>query len=251
MLRSVLSTAAMAAILLGPLSAMARPTPEQACKAGKNDAAGKYAACLAKAQKSFSITGDADTFARSQGVCSTKLSDAWTKVEAAGGCPSTSDLAAIKNLLDVALTGTASTIQGGETPPVCPSGETCAGPSSFDVLFQLEAGVGVASVQFSVNYSTAPGGFVGTGSLVSCEALVGNLHAFSDTDATSTLLAGFINVATPLGSPPLALARCRFASVGPTPAASDFVITVDDAADLSGGPVPGVVVSVASITVVP
>ena len=49
---------ALAAAL--PLAAQAAPTPAQKCEAGKNGTAGKYAACLHKAQQKFVKGGETE-----------------------------------------------------------------------------------------------------------------------------------------------------------------------------------------------
>lgn len=58
-MRKTISTAAIAAMVLTATASLAAPTPEEKCEVGKNDAAGKYAASIAKAEKGFISSGDA------------------------------------------------------------------------------------------------------------------------------------------------------------------------------------------------
>jgi hypothetical protein len=58
MIQRTISTVAVCTTLLWAVAVLAKPTAQQKCEAGKNAAAGKYAACLEKAQKKFVLTGD-------------------------------------------------------------------------------------------------------------------------------------------------------------------------------------------------
>ena len=56
-------------------------TVAEKCEAGKNEAAGKLAACLAKAEKKFVLDGDAVAYATAAGKCNTKYTTKWSKLE--------------------------------------------------------------------------------------------------------------------------------------------------------------------------
>src|SRR5690349_3101221 len=93
-LTNVAST--LIALLCSASLAAAAGTPEQKCESGKNDAAGKYDACMFKARKSFVVTGDSVAFGAAAAKCESKLESRWDKLEfaaalAGASCPSTSD----------------------------------------------------------------------------------------------------------------------------------------------------------------
>jgi hypothetical protein len=76
---------ALAATLLFVLASptTAAVTPEQKCEAGKNLAAGKYAACRQKAEGKLVSKGDATAYGFAISKCETKLAEGWAKLEAA------------------------------------------------------------------------------------------------------------------------------------------------------------------------
>jgi predicted lipoprotein len=85
----------LGSILLLASAAHAGSTAEEKCQAGKNKAAGKYAACLAGAEK-HAISGATEKYVQAVEKCQTKFQSAWTKLEgkaAAAGteCPSSGD----------------------------------------------------------------------------------------------------------------------------------------------------------------
>lgn len=91
-MRTTITTAAMAAMLLTATAALAGPPPEQKCQAAKNLAAGKYAACRQSAEKSFVSTGDTTKNDASIAKCEANFAKAWQKAidNAAGAgvaCP--------------------------------------------------------------------------------------------------------------------------------------------------------------------
>ncbi len=69
-------------MLLFVIEAGARPTPEQKCQAGKNIAAGRFAACLQSAEAKLATTGDAAKYAKAKLDCSYKFATRWLKLEA-------------------------------------------------------------------------------------------------------------------------------------------------------------------------
>ncbi|MFN2427933.1 MAG: DUF1566 domain-containing protein [Candidatus Binatia bacterium] len=116
------SLAALAAMVLTATAALAAPTAEQKCEAGKNDAAGKYDACTAKAEKGLVSKGDMAKYADALVKCEGKLVDKWTKLEAdavaaAAVCPSTGDQVAIQNFVDACVQSVAVAVGGGALGP--------------------------------------------------------------------------------------------------------------------------------------
>src|SRR5688572_20311813 len=116
--------AAAVVVSLGVLadSAGASPTPAQTCEAGKNGAAGKYAACHHKAQQKFIRGGGVDTAGRDEALhaCSDKYGRTWQGLEEKAGpstCPSEGDLASIQGFLDACLVSAEEALSGAELPP--------------------------------------------------------------------------------------------------------------------------------------
>ncbi|HYC54065.1 MAG TPA: hypothetical protein VEL28_03915, partial [Candidatus Binatia bacterium] len=113
----------IAALVLALASAAtAGPTPEQKCEAGKNDAAGKYDACAAKAEKGRVSTGNMTKYADALANCEGKLVDTWTKLEAdavsaAAVCPSTGNQEAIRDFVDACVQSVAVAVGGGTLGP--------------------------------------------------------------------------------------------------------------------------------------
>jgi hypothetical protein len=115
-----------------------------------------------------------------------------------------------------------TTTVGGTTTTVGGGGNT------FTIGFDLVEAVNIGALQFSVDYSGAPGGFDGAADTVLCSDKTGSLASFNDNEATSTLSAGFINLGGFTG--PRQVATCTFTSTGAAPVPGDFVLTVEDAA---------------------
>lgn len=102
-------------------AAQAAVTPGQKCEAGKNDAAGKYASCAAKAEKGFVTGGDAMKYAAALAKCDDKYGSSWGKLEqkavdAGSACPSTGDEAAIQDFVDACTQAVAEAVGGGTLP---------------------------------------------------------------------------------------------------------------------------------------
>ncbi len=100
--RAAVSMTFLTFALLGSLvaSASAAPAPEAKCGAGKTDAAGKYAACLLKAEKSLVLNGDSEKYAAQSTKCEEKLDAKWGKLEAGGACWSEGDGPEVKDLVE-------------------------------------------------------------------------------------------------------------------------------------------------------
>jgi len=113
----------------------------------------------------------------------------------------------------------------------------CAGPSP-SVLCFVTFGVtpteNLGALGFDVDYSSAPGGFRGSGGGVNCGGLVGDFSSFNDCDGpggcppypTDTLRAAIISLAG--FATPANVAGCIFDGFA-FPQTSDFVVSVNDA----------------------
>src|SRR5262245_49180117 len=71
-------------------------TPAQQCQAGKNKAAGKYAACRGNAEARLAASGDAITYGEAITKCADRFAAVWQKVEdravaAGSACPTVGD----------------------------------------------------------------------------------------------------------------------------------------------------------------
>jgi len=110
--------------------------------------------------------------------------------------------------------------------------------------FSLVDAVQLGSLQWSVNYSAAPGEFAGSAASVQCTNKVSSAFAsMQDNEAQSRLNTAFISLAGFTG--PRLLAECTFLA-DDTPDVSDFAITVSDAATKQLQPItppPSVVLS--------
>ena len=65
------------ALMLVATPAGARPTVAQKCEASKNLAAGKYALCRQKAEKTLVLIGDTTKYGDAITTCDSKLGTAW------------------------------------------------------------------------------------------------------------------------------------------------------------------------------
>jgi len=113
---------------------------------------------------------------------------------------------------------------------------------NYDIMFVLAtASAPVSSLQFDVNYSTATGGFEGSGSAVKCtKQVLTALFAPNDVDATSTLTLGLVDLDG--FSAPKDVAKCTFnGDAGDPPVPGDFVITIVDSTNADGDPVSSTV----------
>jgi len=127
---------------------------------------------------------------------------------------------------------------------------------AIQLLLDDTAGVSVGALGFVVDYSSAPGGFVGSGADIAsggtlqCTKSAGDFASFNDDDA-GTLNAAFVSLAGFQG--PTQVAICNFEQSGISPpVAGNFVITTTDASQPNLNPIsprPGV--SVGSITPLP
>ncbi len=116
---------------LGRCSAVARDAGAQnKCQALKIQDAGKKAACIAALQAKFVGKGtpiDPTKLAK----CNAKVTDAYAKLEAKGGCNTTNDAATIEGQVDTFVDGLVSALDVG--PSNCPEapcttyGGSCSG----------------------------------------------------------------------------------------------------------------------------
>jgi len=109
--------AAMLLALAGPPAWAA--TPEQKCEAGKNAAAGKYAACLAHARKVLVTKGDAARYDTAVAKCQQRFSRKWLALEARAGegtCPSEEDESSVQTFVEFCIEGVTDQVAGGALP---------------------------------------------------------------------------------------------------------------------------------------
>ena len=114
--------AAFAAIVVSVISAAAAPTPAEKCEGGKNDASGKYAACMAKAEKTLLFSSSLDSYDSAILNCAGKYSGSWSKLESPGACPTTNDGSSIQAFVDACVQTVAVALGGGglgQDPVTC------------------------------------------------------------------------------------------------------------------------------------
>jgi hypothetical protein len=140
------------------------------------------------------------------------------------------------------LPSTTSTSLGATTTTSLP-------PGPIEINFNLDQTVEpLGALQFTVNYTSAPGAFVGDGEQVACTPNVDAVFAKSANDATSKLTLGFVSLEGM--DDPQPLATCLFDPDTPVPVPANFTVVIDDAADLEGERVRNVIVGV-TVTGVP
>jgi len=112
---------ALVTLLIVSQAAGATTTPEQACEAGQNQAAGKLAACLAKAQKKHALDGDAAALNASVTACTNEIYDTWDELEqqaldAGSSCPGTADRLTTRVFVQACVDELAEAVNGGSLP---------------------------------------------------------------------------------------------------------------------------------------
>lgn len=127
-MRTSITVVTLAALFFGATPAIAGPTPEEKCQGGKNQAAGKYADCTAKAENTYVATGDVAKYTAALAKCETNMFASWDKLEAAAAaaattCPSMGDEAPIADFVDACVQSIAIAVAGG---PLGPDPLTCA-----------------------------------------------------------------------------------------------------------------------------
>jgi hypothetical protein len=211
--------AAASATLLVPALAAAVLDPAVKCHSAKLKLSGKYAACRLLEDAAATKAGTAPDYS----TCNEKFQAGWAKVEASIGaeCPTLGDL-----------------------PEVQDSLVECTTSPRWLVRFHVTSTGTMGSIQIDANYALANGGFPGSGNAVHCQPSVPDvLFADTDDDATETLTVGLISFDG--FTTPRELARCIFESDnGMAPLPSQFELSIDDAVDTSGNPVPGVTLGV-------
>lgn len=125
---------------------------------------------------------------------------------------------------------------------------TTGGAKNYDITFNLATGTLVASLQFDIDYSAAPGSFQGSGSGVSCTKQVATaIFAPNDVDASSKLTLGLVDLDG--FSAPTGLAKCIFnGSAGDPPVPADFVISIVDSTNGDGDPVSSSITTAVTAT---
>lgn len=110
--------AALPAIAVAATIAAAA-TPEERCEATKNDAAGKYGACIAKAEKALLLNGNAERYATAIGKCDSKHVKAFSKAETKAGmgvCLTEGDEPDVADFVAACVSVVAGHLGGGSLP---------------------------------------------------------------------------------------------------------------------------------------
>lgn len=130
---------------------------------------------------------------------------------------------------------TTTTTSSSSTTTIDTTTTTGEPASAYSVLFKLDsASTSLGALQFSVNYSGAPGEFRGSGGTVVCtNKVVGALFAPNDNEAANKLSLGIIAL-SPFSAPG-DLVQCTFDATD-VPVPGDFPITIEDATDSDGAP---------------
>ena len=110
------------------------------------------------------------------------------------------------------------------------------GRNDCEIVFSLVDALALGAMDFSVDYSAAPGGFVGSGPDVSCTIDSGwNLGLANDEDDQRKLTAALVALFGFSG--PGQVMSCSYESGAIAPVAEDFVVQVTSAADPATQPV--------------
>lgn len=148
-----------AAVVLG--IGLARPglargaTPEARCQAGKNQAAGRYAACLQKARKKLVLSGDVAKFDAAVAKCRTKFTTRWATLELkaikkGSTCPTTGDGETLATVLEAHAACIAGALATGDQscfPSPGPIERLDFGPSATIIDFDaLPCGPGLPAL---------------------------------------------------------------------------------------------------------
>jgi len=123
-------------------------------------------------------------------------------------------------------------------------------PEPISINFALSApSTPLATLQFTVNYTSAPGDFEGGGTSVLCESAVDDaLFAANNNEQSQKLTLGWVSL-DGFGAP-TALVSCQFMPDTPVPVPANFTVVIDEATDLDGERVRGVNITV-TVTGVP
>lgn len=94
----------------------ARITPPQRCEGRQNQVAGKYAACLATAEKQLLFFADPARYDQKRARCGANFRRDWHKTEGRGGaaaCPGSAEAMDIEDFLDGCMATVADALAGG------------------------------------------------------------------------------------------------------------------------------------------
>jgi hypothetical protein len=211
-------SAAALICILAPTLAGAVIDPALKCQAAKMKLSGKYAACRLIEDAAATKTGTTPDYS----TCDARLATGWQKVESSIGtdCPTLGELEEAKDSLVECIS------------------------ARYLVRFHLTSSSTLTALQFSANYAAANGSFVGEGSNVACwNSITGALFAKHDYDGSEYLQLGALHLDNFTG--PIEVARCTFEVTDSTaPLSSQFALTIEDATDSNGNPVPGVTLGV-------
>ncbi|HYD46761.1 MAG TPA: DUF1566 domain-containing protein [Terriglobales bacterium] len=164
---------AAAASLLAA-TAFAAATPEQKCQGGKNETAGKFSACVAKAEKKLIATSDATAYAEALAKCATKFNSKWYKLEQAAAsaeatCPTTADETSIRDFVNACNSAIAEALAGN---PLIDDPLTC--DSNVSACHSNYATCSTSLATCSANYATCS---TGLGTCHAGDASAANVRA--------------------------------------------------------------------------
>jgi hypothetical protein len=118
MRRIIASAGFMLAVTAARADAVA---PSVRCEAGKNQALGKYVACLQKAEQRYVAGGATDVATRADAIlkCEERYSGSWTKLETKatpGVCPREGDASQMRDFMTICAEDVQDAIGGGVLP---------------------------------------------------------------------------------------------------------------------------------------
>ncbi|HYC00679.1 MAG TPA: DUF1566 domain-containing protein [Candidatus Limnocylindrales bacterium] len=186
----------MAALTVAAAPAIAATAAEK-CEAGKNGTAGKYAACMHKAQQKFVAGGQIDTAGYDEAVlvCTEKYSHKWQSLEgkADGACPSNGDESDVQDFLDACITSVEDALAGA---PLLSDPVTCAGDLSTcnQDLGDCDDDLGTCAGKLGALKTGQTNCYTNAGTIIPCagtgqdgEYQAGVAHSFTDNgDGTIT-----------------------------------------------------------------
>lgn len=125
---------------------------------------------------------------------------------------------------DTSTTTTSTTVTTTEPPSlVC------------ELTLQVSSTATISSLDWRLDYQSAPGEFVGSAGKVACKNLrPGSMTSFNDIESQRSIRGGIVNLAG--FETPADIARCRFLPISDEPLAADFTMSVIQATDPEGVP---------------
>jgi hypothetical protein len=138
-------------ILGGDMHTVLAGSAADKCEAGKNEEAGKYALCRAKAAAKLALRGEADAHSAALVRCATKLIDHWARLEekaidAGDTCPTTADQGQAQGSID-AVTANLAALLAGIT--FADNGDGTVTDEQTGLMWEKKTGIAGSSVSCS------------------------------------------------------------------------------------------------------